>query len=198
MAQKYVKLPSELPSPEEAVNVFISFMNTPQSLFCGLEPIQLFNTHHDIDRTWVVGSCVWFPAIYGRLDDKITDMDVAFSIPGMAEDFIINAKRLFENKISNEDLLIGAVFYDISSNVHGGSKLLRNNVGILDAWDIPEGVSIAEHLMGYRNNWERCAILAGACKGEPSALTRLVRYELWDQAQRRKQKENSPPLDYGS
>lgn len=175
MTQPNTTIPKTLPTPEAAVNLFVAFRDKPVKMLGGLSLLQLLTGAQDVDRIWVVGSTAWQPAVLGIPPDGTRDIDIVFGIPGAAEDFITQAKQIMERSTEEGTYLIK---YRTSKGLGTGTSLARTSNptnGFLDAWDLPDGQSIAEHIMGFSREHERCAITIGALSGEVGALTRIVR-----------------------
>lgn len=174
MSQKDIIIPKKLPTPEVAVNLFVEFRDKSLPLLAGLSLMQLMGNAQDVDRIWIVGSTAWRPAVFGRYPAAVRDIDIVFGVAKGAEEFITQAKQLLERATN------GGV-YTIKDKVPKGewtgtslSKKATDHP-FLDAWDLPEGQTIAEHIMGFEQDHERCAITLGALRGEIGALTRIVR-----------------------
>jgi hypothetical protein len=161
-----ITIPDKLPTLESAINLFINWRDNPCELLGGLPPVKLFNYTTDIDRTWFVGSSVWMPAVLEQMPDKDADIDI-----------ITQNKESYEILFGYIKATLAEVFpgaYTEETNLYGGMKLKRNNRKIIDVWHLPENQSIAEHIMGFPQAHERCAVMAGISKGDINSITRIV------------------------
>lgn len=166
MAQNIIQ-PETLPPLDQAVKMFVEWRDKPSKILEGRKPSDLFRGlgSAEPDRIWFVGSAVWYPAVLGTPFPDDRDIDIVFHDQVSCEQFVDHVMRTFE----------GLCTKDTKPHTHGGIKILKDKVGIIDAWWLPEGVSIGEHIMSYKHDHEHVAILAGASSLEIGALLRLVR-----------------------
>lgn len=177
MAKLDIKIPAVLPPIENAINMIVRWRDSPSKMLNGIAPIKLFNLYTDIDRTWFVGSNVWYPAVLGLPCPPDADIDIVFHNKEACDTFAEHAKRTLEE---TDDVNK----YTMEPNRYGGQKLIRHwkdtsladhRKSFMDTWWLPNGQSIAEHICGFPRDHERCAMMAGAIAGEFGALTRVVR-----------------------
>jgi hypothetical protein len=145
MAQSIIQ-PDKLPSVQTAIDLFVAWRDNSSLLLQGLAPIELFKHFSiDIDHAWFVGSCVWYPAVLGVMFPDDSDIDIVFATEPEARSFCEHVQSM----LAAQQLLLS-----IGTNVHGGAKFLRDGKGFLDVWWLPEGISIAEHVMGWKHDHE--------------------------------------------
>lgn len=211
--QTPITLPNKFPPAARVIELFIEMFKAEQEVLAGMSLLSLMTYSFDVSRIWLVGSRAWNPAIRGENAPGDKDFDLVFGEPGGAEEFCRHAHAKIVEKSPN-------IEYELTRNSHNGWKVKRKDqllqpppndpfdrdavytsgAGIIDAWDLPEEHSIQEHIMGFRHDHERVAILLGCCPGEVNALTRLVRPDnhIAQQtrnsvlANRRLQAENNP------
>lgn len=193
MAQK-ISIPKVLPPLDAAMILFSQFIATPIELLAGYRPSELFSIQQDVDRAWFVGSAAWMPLVRCKAwSSEKSDIDIAFGIPGSAQIFGEQVKRMLENK--GEEIFI-------EENKWEGPKLCRKvnkrMKPFLDAWDIPDGHTIGEHIWSFPRNHERCAIMVGACNGEVSAVTRLVDLPTRVRLPKKKKEKEANTVPYSS
>ena len=224
MAEKDpINIPPRMPPPEEVVNKFLEFFARPLPALSGLSLRQLFGWEDVLDehaarfalleldnpvpevdiaaklpmtnRAWVVGSTIWRPAVLNQPFPTNKDIDIIFADQGAAMEFIGKAFA----KLSAVD---GKEYYHIAPNNVGGHKLINTMTGngIIDAWDLEPGQTIAEHLMGFKHPHERVAVSVAARQDDMNALTRIVKeaQAVYKPKKSKQQPQPAPSYDYGS
>lgn len=177
-AHASVKVPDVLPSVEQTMVDIDATINAPQERLCGLTPLSLFRPWFDVSRSWFVGSIVWRHCI-GEAPFPDHDFDVVFADADIVEDFIVKAHQtLLLTRRDGRQL-------SITRNKFGSPRIVQllpescESV-IIDAWALPHGQSIAEHVSGYPWIHQRCAYMVGSMVGDISGLTRLIRPATFD------------------
>lgn len=187
MAQNIIQ-PDKLPSVQTAIDLFVAWRDNPSDLLQGYAPIDLFKHFSiDIDHAWFVGSCVWYPAVLGLIFPDETDIDIVFATEPQARSFCEHVEPMFM-----------ALQVSVDTNVHKGAKFLHDGKGFLDVWWLPAGVSIAEHVMGWKHDHEHVAMMAHVRSGDIGALTRIVRPQKWEEPTKPKAAEHFTWTDYSS
>lgn len=177
MTQK-IKIPKTLPTPQQAMEILVPWLDEPQRRLAGLSPRQLLASG-DALQTWFVGSSVWYPAVMKKPPPQTSDIDIVLGYKGKAD--LVNT---IIAKMNERDL--ESTYAIVGKNVHGGLKISRQLVTpltkqdggiatLIDVWELPKGVSICEHVMSYKYDHEHVALAALASAGEVFSLTRIVR-----------------------
>ena len=186
--QMQVKLPKHLPALRDVATEHHKLFYRPLPMLMGLSLKDLFK-NNDITNVWQVGSRAWRHAL-GMPVPEDKDIDLIFSGPGEALDFLGNAYHTL-SMMTDESM------WSLSNNdkFYSGHKL-RNAMtggGIIDAWELSQDESIAECIAGFKNQHERVAIAIGASAGDGAAVTRLVKPRSWQE-----KKKTEPVVLYGS
>lgn len=164
-----VQLPAILPNQTSASLMIDELLESPSANLFGLRPIELFSSF-DLLTTWLVGSFVWKPIALGEKPHEKTDIDVAFIDADEPMRFINNAYRILMAMDRGGDSL------SISVNKFGSPRLINMSGRVLiDAFSLPAGVSIAEHVSVYPWPHQRCAFLIGAESHDQNRILRIVR-----------------------
>jgi hypothetical protein len=173
MARDNVIIPQILPTISKAIDIFIEWRDKPNILLGTLSPIDLFNYTTDIDRVWFVGSSVWMPAVLGIPADSSSDIDIITETEDAYRNLFDYIKFILAERYSGQ--------YFEEENRYGGKKLLRRDTHtnyvrkLIDVWHLPSNQTIAEHIMGFPRDHERCAAMAGISKDEVNCFTRIVK-----------------------
>lgn len=181
MTRRGTDVPTRLPTPEQAIFAFQAWFNQPCPIINGLRPIELFKAH-GLENAYVVGSAAWQPILYGEHYDNRGDIDVVFTgADSRAVEFVEFAHGLITRADTTNDK---ELLYDITVGVFDNPKIIRswkagNNKSmerhVISAYCLRANASIAEHVLEYPKEHQRCAIALGAGPGEAWGVTRLVR-----------------------
>lgn len=167
--QNPIPIPSTLPELERVAEAATDLLVENLKILEGLSLRELLiGSCTDFAYCYLVGSRAWRLALGLHVpDDK--DIDLLFKTKGDASLFMGYA--LF--KLNEES----GGKYHMGPNKVGGLKIKRlaDDVGVLDAWWLPSGQSVAEHLMGFKHEHERVAICPLVESLGEMAITRLVR-----------------------
>jgi len=181
-------IPRPLPDQEQAARLIEKFVNAPRVVLGDATLRNLIETYSDGTPVWLTGSSVWMPAVFSMDPPSDNDYDLVFSTQAACDRFVngfmaemnarvpgftykkgasqFGATRIFAPDNSSRVRSLGNIF----AQIQAGAK------GIVDAWALEPGESIAEVLMSYKENYQRCAYLMNrSVAGSAGALTRIVR-----------------------
>jgi hypothetical protein len=174
----------KLPTVSDAIVLIQKAMERPIPRLHDTSIWQLFQNAKmtDVTRVWVVGSQAWYPLIKGRTAPADRDWDFVFADEGTHLDFlqtVVDLMRLKgEAHVQHEE---GPELHRVSSTKVVGRKLKMKRTYVMDCWALPPQTTIAEHVCGFRDMHERCAVLVGATYNEIGAVTRISHPERYDQ-----------------
>lgn len=171
-AHTAVKIPTQIPHPGESMRRIAAALDSPWDMFFGMRPIELFGGWVDIRTTWLVGSFIWRPVVLGEEPLRTHDLDVIFEDPEGPAAFIAQAARLLMARERHGKTV------SVVENKFGSPRLvdtLTKRV-LIDAWSLPAGNTIVEHISGYPWVHQRCAYLVGSVDGETTGLVRNVMF----------------------
>ena len=161
-------IPDKMPSIEDATKNITFLMDIPRPALMDYSISELVNQYSDGSPKWLVGSTVWLPAVFNEVD-KNTDLDVVFQTK--------DALELFANGTVNElNRRISGARYTLTENGNQGKRILHpNGDHVIDAWHLQDDESIAELLMSFPYNYQRCAFFMTWTGSSLGYLTRIIK-----------------------
>jgi hypothetical protein len=135
----------------------------PRDRLSGWSIGQLVNEFGGGGLKWLTGSTVWLPAVFFE-SDLNTDLDIVFEDKDACELF-------------TKGVLSALPGYKITKNSWGGSVRIEHPDGkhVIDAWYLEDDESIAELLLTYPSDYQRCAYNLTWSGPSPGHLTRIVK-----------------------
>lgn len=165
-------IPSTLPSTTDACRKIKAAVDRSNTRLADLSLAKLVTYEHGGEPAWLTGSTVWMPAVFGQEPDREGDFDVVFSSRAATKAFSDRAVAELNQRAPRGKR------FTTATNKLGGTRICHpDGEGVIDAWHLEEGESIAELVMAYPTHTGvhiRCAyLLTGAA--DPSSLLRIVR-----------------------
>lgn len=157
-------IPSVLPSLVDATRSVVYLLDMPRERLGGFSLSQLVNEFSGGGLKWLTGSTVWLPAVFGKVDTE-TDLDVVFETKDDCERFCRGVTGVLTPK-----------GYFTQDNVWGSRRFMHpDGKHIIDAWALEDDESIAELLLTYPNDYQRCAFNITWSGSTPAYLTRIIK-----------------------
>lgn len=147
---------------------------------------QLVEELGDGTPTWLTGSNVWMPAMFGEMLPEPSDYDIVFATQAAATRFLDLARYQLNRRLPPDM----RTRYELANNKFGSGRLLHPNGTILmDVWSLGDSETIGEVLMGYPHAYQRAAYYLSRTPS-PGCIFRIAN----DGSEAREAKDKKPSI----
>lgn len=142
----------------------------------------MVEAYGDGTPVWLTGSTVWMPAVFGLDPPSGNDADLIFSSESACDRFVQGVLSELNRRSPGFTFTKGTTAFGaarILLPVAPGPKRAYPTAqppGVIDAWALGPGESVAEILMSYLHDYQRAAYCMNrSIAGSSGAVTRIAR-----------------------